>query len=69
MPSFKQGDFGLKYKLHSKGNPDWVLAEQKFRIRKSDGSVVEGVTDSNGESPLLKMNELEKLVIELIKDE
>lgn len=67
MPSFKEGDFGLKYRLHAEDDPTQIMKNQKFRIHRQDGSVIEGATDANGESSLLQMNELESASIELIK--
>lgn len=67
MPSFKQGEYALKYRLHMEGDPEHVLKNQKFRIHRQDGSILEGVTDENGESPQLDMHELENAALELIK--
>ena len=67
MPLFAREDAGLKYRLHMDGDPGHVLVRQKFRLHRQDGSVAEGVTDDNGESPLLNINELENATIELIK--
>ena len=67
MPSFKDGEFALKYRLHIDGDPEHILKNQHFRIRRQDGSVLEGVTDEHGESQLLTMNELETATIELLK--
>jgi len=67
MPSFESGAFELKYRLHFNGDPTHVMKNQKFRIRRQDGSVTEGVTDEQGESSLLQMHELENAVIEIIK--
>lgn len=69
MPSFNEGTFGLKYRLHRKGDPSHILKNQKFRIHRQDGSVQEGITDESGESSLLTMNELEKATVELLKGE
>lgn len=59
VPSFKEGEFALKYRLHADDDPEHIFKNQKFRIRRQDGSVFEGFTDENGESPLLTMHELE----------
>jgi len=67
IPLFAREDAGLKYRLHMDGDPGHVLVRQKFRLHRQDGSVAEGVTDDNGESPLLNINELENATIELIK--
>ncbi|MNC41234.1 hypothetical protein D3C75_899900 [compost metagenome] len=67
MPSFKEGEFGLKYRLHMDGDPQHILKNQKFRIHRQDGSVLEGVTDEKGESSLLNMHELENVALELVK--
>lgn len=67
MPTFKQGEFELKYKLHFNGDPTHVLKNQKFRVRRQDGSMMEGITDEMGESSLLQMHELENATIEVIK--
>lgn len=69
IPSFNEGTFGLKYRLHRKGDPSHILKNQKFRIHRQDGSVQEGITDESGESSLLTMNELEKATVELLKGE
>jgi len=68
MPSFKQGSYGIQYRLHAEDDPTQVLKNQKFRIHRQDGSVTEGTTDANGESSLLQMNELENVAFELIKE-
>lgn len=66
MPSFKDGEYGLKYRLHIEGDPEHILKNQTFRIHRQDGSVTEGITDENGESQLLSMHELENATLELI---
>ncbi|WP_058970810.1 DUF2345 domain-containing protein [Type-D symbiont of Plautia stali] len=67
MPSFKEGEYALKYRLHMEGDPEHILKNQKFRIHRQDGSVLEGITDENGESQLLSMHELENAALELVK--
>ena len=68
MPSFQDGEFTRRYVLHAEGDPEQVLKNQKFRVHRQDGSVIEGVTDEQGQSSLLNMHELEKMAIEMIKD-
>ncbi|KGT94742.1 type IV secretion protein Rhs [Erwinia typographi] len=68
VPSFRNGEFSRRYVLHAEGDPGHVLKDQKFRIRRQDGSVTEGVTDGQGQSSLLNMHELEKMAIEIIRD-
>ncbi|KEY56974.1 type VI secretion system Vgr family protein [Serratia sp. DD3] len=67
MPSFNKGEFVRRYILHADGDPEQVLKNQAFRIHRKDGSVLEGVTDELGQSPLLTMNELEKVALEIIR--
>ncbi|ECA1950232.1 type VI secretion system tip protein VgrG [Salmonella enterica subsp. enterica serovar Virchow] len=66
MPAFKDGEFALKYRLHADDDPEHIFKNQKFRIRRQDGSTTEGITDANGESPLLTMHELETATVELL---
>lgn len=68
MPSFKEGEFARRYALHASDDPEHVLKNQKFRVHRQDGSVMEGVTDEQGKSALLNMHELEKMAIEIIRD-
>ncbi|WP_436882372.1 type VI secretion system Vgr family protein [Enterobacter asburiae] len=68
MPSFKAGEFALKYRLHLSGDPEHILKNQAFRIHRQDGSVLEGITDENGESAMLTMHELETSAVEIIRD-
>ncbi|XKM12784.1 type VI secretion system tip protein VgrG [Orbaceae bacterium ac157xtp] len=67
VPSFAKGDFVRKFKLHFNNSPDQVLKNTPFRIHFSDGTTQDGVTDENGETPLIQMNELEKLSIEILE--
>lgn len=67
MPSFQKGEFVRKFRLHVEGNPEQVIANRRFRLYRADGSVEEGVSDENGESPLLDMDELEQVRIEVLE--
>jgi uncharacterized protein (DUF2345 family) len=45
------------------------MKQQAFRIRQSNGSVLSGVTDANGRSPILDTASKEELLtIELIRE-
>jgi type VI secretion system secreted protein VgrG len=67
VPSFAKGSFARKFKLHFKGSPSQLLTNHPYRIYFSDGSTQEGVTDANGETPLIPMTELEQLKIEILE--
>lgn len=67
MPSFQKGEFVRKFRLHVEGSPEQVIANRRFRVYRADGSVEEGVSDENGESPLLEMDELEQVRIEVLE--
>ncbi|AWH89425.1 DUF2345 domain-containing protein [Limnobaculum parvum] len=67
MPSFQKGDFTRQFRLHVEGNPDRVIANRRFRLHRADGTIEEGISDANGESPLLAMNELEQVQIEILE--
>lgn len=67
VPSFQRGDFVRKFKLHFNDSPEQVLKDTPFRIHFSDGSTQDGVTDQNGETPLISMTELDKLTIEILE--
>lgn len=67
MPSFNKGEFVRKFRLHVADNPDQIIANRRFRLHRSDGSIEEGISDANGESPLLEMDELEQVRIEILE--
>lgn len=66
-PSFEKGAFKLRYKLHAGDDPEQILANKKFRLTNSSGQIVEGVTDSNGHSPLLDADDLDSYKMELME--
>lgn len=66
-PSFEKGAFKLRYKLHAGDDPEQILANKKFRLTNSSGQIVEGVTDSNGQSPLLDADDLDSYKLELME--
>ncbi|MRS90071.1 type VI secretion system tip protein VgrG [Enterobacteriaceae bacterium RIT714] len=68
-PVFKADQFHRKIKLHGDGSPDDVLKETKFRITKSTGEIIEGVTDSEGLTPPLELTEMDDLNVEILADE
>ncbi|WP_392563926.1 type VI secretion system tip protein VgrG [Orbus wheelerorum] len=67
VPSFERGEFVRKFKLHFNNSPEHVLKNTPFRIYFGDGRTQDGVTDENGETPLIAMTELEKLDIEILE--
>ncbi|WP_029593260.1 type VI secretion system Vgr family protein [Franconibacter pulveris] len=66
VPPFNKGAFKLRYQLHAGDDPEQILANKKFRLTSSAGHVVEGVTDSNGHSPLLDADDLDTYKMELL---
>ncbi|MFJ4290949.1 type VI secretion system Vgr family protein [Cupriavidus sp. NPDC089707] len=64
MPSFGKGYSGL-YKLHWKGS-DQIAPYHPYRITRADGSVIEGVTNADGETSLRLAEFGETLKIELL---
>ncbi|WP_052250289.1 type VI secretion system Vgr family protein [Enterobacter sp. Bisph1] len=66
-PSFTGGELAQQFRLHAPGDPDHVLKGQRFRLHKK-GEVIDGITDDNGESPLLNTSELDTWSIELLND-
>lgn len=66
-PSFNKGAFKQRYQLHASDDADQVLANRKFKLSSSSGQVVEGVTDSNGYSPLLDADDLDTYKLELME--
>jgi hypothetical protein len=56
-----------RYQLHAGDDDGQVLADKKFRMTSSSGQVTEGVTDSNGYSPLLDADDLESYKLELME--
>ncbi|WP_226569650.1 type VI secretion system Vgr family protein [Mangrovibacter yixingensis] len=67
-PAFNPGALGRKVQLCCDGEPGQVLVNQAFRIKRADGSVVEGKTDANGHSPLLSLTETEACVVSLKRE-
>lgn len=68
-PAFESGTFARRFALHADGDPKQVIAYQKFRLTKSNGEAVEGITDAQGCSPLLDMTDLEQVTMELLHGE
>jgi type VI secretion system secreted protein VgrG len=66
-PSFKKGVFKQRYQLHSPDDDQQILANKKFRMTSSSGQVTEGVTDSNGYTPLIDADDLDTLKMELME--
>ncbi len=66
-PSFAKGELAQQFRLHAPDDPDHILKGQRFRLHKK-GEVVEGITDDNGESPLLNMSELDTWSLELVHE-
>lgn len=66
-PSFQKGAFKLRYRLHAGDDPEQILANKKFRLTNASGQTVEGVTDSNGHSPLLDADDLDSYKMELME--
>ena len=66
MKSFEPGSFDESFALlHPvSGEP---IANQRFRLTLPDGSVQEGVTDSQGKTLLVQGNTLDDVIFELIK--
>ncbi|WP_152081008.1 type VI secretion system Vgr family protein [Enterobacter oligotrophicus] len=63
-PAFKEGTFQKRYQLQTDGQP---IANQKFKLTSSSGQVTEGMTDSNGNSPLLDATDLDTYIMELVE--
>lgn len=53
LPQFEKGDAGRKFKLHFAGATQ-VVANRAFKVALKDGRVIEGKTDEDGETDLLK---------------
>lgn len=66
-PSFAEGELAQQFRLHAPGDPEHVLKGQRFRLHKKD-EIVEGITDENGESPLLNTSELDTWSLELVHE-
>jgi len=66
VPPFNKGAFKLRYQLHAGDDPEQILADKKFRLTSTAGQVVEGITDSNGHSPLLDADDLDTWKMELL---
>ncbi len=68
-PVFKEDQFHRRIKLHAEGNPEEVIKNKKFRLTKSNGDVIEGVTDSEGLTPLIPLTEMDDMQMEILHDE
>ncbi|MFP2238012.1 type VI secretion system Vgr family protein [Pseudescherichia vulneris] len=66
-PSFNKGVFKQRYQLHSPDDDQQILANKKFRMTSSSGQVTEGVTDSDGYTPLIDADDLDTLKMELME--
>ncbi|MGC8400931.1 DUF2345 domain-containing protein [Enterobacter mori] len=66
-PTFAEGELAQQFRLHAPDDPDHILKGQRFRLHKK-GEVIEGITDDNGESPLLNMSELDTWSLELVHE-
>ena len=65
-PAFDKGAFAQRYQLHASDDPEQILANRAFRLKSSTGQIVEGVTDSNGCSPLLDAADLDSYKLEVL---
>lgn len=65
-PAFNQGAFAQRYQLHASDDPEQILANRAFRLKSSAGQMIEGVTDSNGCSPLLDAADLDSYKLEVL---
>ncbi|WP_312984706.1 type VI secretion system tip protein VgrG [Atlantibacter sp.] len=68
-PVFKEDQFHRRIKLHAEGNRHEVFKNTKFRLTKSSGEVIEGVTDAEGLTPLIALNEMDDIQMEVLHDE
>lgn len=66
-PTFAEGELAQQFRLHAPDDPDHILRQQRFRLHKK-GEVIDGITDENGESPLLNTSELDTWSLELVHD-
>lgn len=66
-PSFKEGELVQQFRLHAPNDPDHILKKQRFRLYRN-GKVLEGITDENGESPLLNSTELDTWSLEMLHE-
>ncbi|MCQ4444812.1 type VI secretion system tip protein VgrG [Enterobacter cloacae] len=66
-PTFSEGELAQQFRLHAPDDPDHILKGQRFRLHKK-GEVIEGITDDNGESPLLNTSELDTWSLELVHE-
>ncbi|WP_072017683.1 type VI secretion system Vgr family protein [Erwinia typographi] len=64
---FQQHSLARQVRLYRDGDRKHPLIHQAFRVNKPDGSVVEGVTDENGHSPLLDIAETEQFAVSLVR--
>lgn len=68
-PVFQGEQFHRRTKLHGSGNPDDVLKNIKFRLTKVSGEIIEGVTDSEGMTPLLDIIEMDEMKMGVLLSE
>ncbi|BCL43737.1 type VI secretion system tip protein VgrG [Enterobacter roggenkampii] len=66
-PTFAEGVLAQQFRLHAPDDQDHILKGQRFRLHKK-GEVIEGITDDNGESPLLNTSELDTWSLELVHE-
>ncbi|PLR46965.1 hypothetical protein CYR40_09740 [Chimaeribacter arupi] len=66
-PSFKNGELVRQFRLHAPNDPEHILRQQRFRLYRN-GEVLDGITDDNGESPLLNSTELDTWSLEMLHD-
>lgn len=68
-PLFKEEQFHRRFQLHGEGDPESVLAGVKYRLTKSTGEVLEGVTDENGYTSITDMHETDNFKMEVLPGE
>jgi len=66
-PSFNEGQLAQQFRLHAPNDPGHILTQQRFRLHRK-GEVIEGITDDQGESPLLNSSELDTWSLEILHD-
>ncbi|MBB1199421.1 type VI secretion system tip protein VgrG [Enterobacteriaceae bacterium 89] len=69
IPVFKEDQFHRRIKLRGPGSADDGLPNTKFKLTKSSGEVIEGVTDDKGLTPLLDLTEMDDMKMEILHDE
>ncbi|WAH53096.1 type VI secretion system tip protein VgrG [Pseudescherichia vulneris] len=68
MKSFEAGSFDEKFALLHPVSKE-PIANRRFRLTLPDGSVQEGVTDSQGKTPLVQGKTLGDVIFELVKED